>query len=126
MKAMIIPIMKARVGAVSMLENMNGAIRMIDAVIVDANEKMLFTSTSIFECIRVVTPCSTDSWICSPLSADWDMKKPMEFQKALAKPPITPAMMTSLVSEVASATPIMRPRHMIRPSASPKAIPSKR
>lgn len=71
-------------------------------------------------------PCSTASWICSPLSADWDMKKPIEFPKALAKPPITPEMITSLGSDVASATPIMSPRHMIRPSASPKAIPSKR
>lgn len=123
---MMIPMVKERIGAVSILRSMNGVIRMMDAVIVDAKEKMLLTRTSVFECILVFTPCSKASWICSPLSADWDMKKPMEFPKALAKPPITPAMMTSLGSEVASATPIMSPRHMIRPSASPKAIPSRR
>ena len=61
MKAIIIPVVKERIGAVSMVKNMNGAIRMIDAAIVDINEKMLFTSTSILECILVVTPCSSVS-----------------------------------------------------------------
>ena len=95
MNAIVVPIMNVMIVAWFMQRNVKGDSRTSTTEIVEANEKRLLVNISLFECILVVAPWFVVSRICNALSADWDMKNPIEFPNALAKPPIIPVISTS-------------------------------